>query len=41
MSLIKEHQRIVLTTDLPAEKLTVGDVGTVGLADRRTALMST
>ena len=29
MSQIKEHQRIVLTTDLPAEKLTVGDVGTV------------
>jgi hypothetical protein len=29
MSEIKEHQRIVLTTDLPAERLTVGDVGTV------------
>jgi len=26
---IKEHQRVVLTTDLPAEKLTAGDVGTV------------
>jgi hypothetical protein len=29
MSPIKEHQRVVLTTDLPAEKLTTGDVGTV------------
>jgi hypothetical protein len=29
MSQIKEHQRVVLTTDLPAEKLTTGDVGTV------------
>jgi hypothetical protein len=29
MSQIKEHQRIVLTTDLPAAKLAVGDVGTV------------
>jgi hypothetical protein len=29
MSQVKEHQRVVLTADLPAEKLTVGDVGTV------------
>jgi uncharacterized protein DUF4926 len=29
MNEIKEHQYVVLTTDLPAEKLTVGDVGTV------------
>jgi hypothetical protein len=29
MNQIKEHQRVVLTTDLPAEKLTAGDVGTV------------
>jgi hypothetical protein len=29
VSQIKEHQRVVLTTDLPAEKLTAGDVGTV------------
>ena len=29
MSHIKEHERIVLTTDLPAEKLAVGDIGTV------------
>jgi hypothetical protein len=29
MNQIKEHQRVVLTSDLPAEKLTVGDVGTV------------
>lgn len=26
---IKEHDRVVLTVDLPDEKLTVGDVGTV------------
>lgn len=26
---MKEHDRVVLTVDLPAEKLTVGDVGTV------------
>jgi hypothetical protein len=29
MSQIREHQRVVLTTDLPAERLTEGDVGTV------------
>ncbi|MSQ72640.1 MAG: DUF4926 domain-containing protein [Betaproteobacteria bacterium] len=29
MSAIREHDRVVLTTDLPAEKLAVGDVGTV------------
>jgi hypothetical protein len=29
VSQIKEHQHIVLTTDLPAERLTAGDVGTV------------
>ncbi len=29
MSVIKEHDRVVLTADLPAEKLTAGDVGTV------------
>ena len=27
--MIKEHDRVVLTTDLPAEKLEAGDVGTV------------
>ncbi len=27
--MIKEHDRIVLTTDLPKEGLKVGDVGTV------------
>ena len=27
--MIKEHDRIVLTTDLPAEGLKAGDVGTV------------
>ena len=27
--MIKEHQRIVLTVDVPAERLTAGDVGTV------------
>jgi len=26
---IKEHDRVVLTAELPAEKLTAGDVGTV------------
>jgi hypothetical protein len=29
MNEITEHQRVVLTTDLPAEKLTIGDVGAV------------
>lgn len=29
MNDIKEHDRIVLTADIPAEKLTAGDVGTV------------
>lgn len=29
MSAIKEHDRVVLTTDLTREKLAVGDVGTV------------
>jgi hypothetical protein len=29
MSQFKEHQRVVLTTDLPSERLTAGDVGTV------------
>lgn len=29
MSMIMEHDRVVLTTDLPAEKLTAGDVGTI------------
>jgi len=29
MSAIKEHDRVVLTTDLTAEKLAAGDVGTV------------
>ncbi len=29
MSQVKEHQRVVLTANLPAERLTVGDVGTV------------
>ena len=27
--MIKEHDRVVLTAELPAEKLTAGDVGTV------------
>ena len=27
--MIKEHDRVVLKTDLPAEKLEAGDVGTV------------
>ena len=29
MIMIKKHDRIVLTTDVPSEKLTAGDVGTV------------
>ena len=29
MSAFKEHDRVVLTTDLPGEKLAVGDVGTI------------
>jgi len=29
MATIKEHDRVVLTADLPGEKLTAGDVGTV------------
>ncbi len=29
MNEIKEHQYVVLTTDLPAEKLIIGDAGTV------------
>jgi hypothetical protein len=29
MDAINEHDRVVLTTDLPAEKLAAGDVGTV------------
>lgn len=29
MSAIKEHDRVVLTTDLSGEKLAAGDVGTV------------
>jgi hypothetical protein len=29
MSMIKEHDRVVLTTDLIDEKLAAGDVGTV------------
>ena len=28
-AMIKEHERVVLKTDLPAEKLEAGDVGTV------------
>ena len=27
--MIKEHERVVLTRDLPAERLQAGDVGTV------------
>jgi hypothetical protein len=30
MESINEHDRVVLRTDLPREKLTAGDVGTVG-----------
>lgn len=29
MTMLKEHDRVVLTADLPGEKLTVGDVGTI------------
>jgi hypothetical protein len=29
MTTMREHDRVVLTVDLPAEKLTAGDVGTV------------
>lgn len=29
MKAINEHDRVVLTVDLPGEKLTAGDVGTV------------
>lgn len=29
MNEIKEHDRVVLTTDVPSERLTAGDVGTV------------
>lgn len=29
MESIREHDRVVLSTDLPAEKLATGDVGTV------------
>lgn len=29
MKAINEHDRVVLTIDLPSEKLTAGDVGTV------------
>lgn len=29
MSAIKEHDRVVLTADIPKESLTAGDVGTV------------
>ena len=29
MNLIKEHDRVVLTSDLPDQKLAHGDVGTV------------
>lgn len=29
MSMLKEHDRVVLKTDLPAEKLAAGDVGTI------------
>ncbi|OGA07200.1 MAG: DUF4926 domain-containing protein [Betaproteobacteria bacterium RIFCSPHIGHO2_12_FULL_69_13] len=29
MGAIVEHKRVVLTADLPGEKLTTGDVGTV------------
>ena len=34
---IKEHDCVVLTTDLPAEKLEAGDIGTVVLVHRRAA----
>lgn len=29
MTVIREHDRVVLTVDLPADKLATGDVGTV------------
>ena len=29
MSLVKEHEMVVLTADLPGERLAIGDVGTV------------
>ena len=29
MAMIKEHERVVLTIDVPDEKLTAGDVGVV------------
>jgi hypothetical protein len=29
MTAIREHERVVLTTDMPEEKLTTGDVGVV------------
>lgn len=29
MPTLKEHDRVVLTTDLPSEKLAAGDVGTI------------
>ncbi len=29
MNHVREHQRVVLANDLPADKLTAGDVGTV------------
>lgn len=29
MSALQEHERVVLMTDLPGEKLAAGDVGTV------------
>lgn len=29
MSTLREHDRVVLTTDLPEQKLTAGDVGTI------------
>ena len=29
MNVIKEHERVVLTADIPKEGLTAGDVGTV------------
>jgi hypothetical protein len=32
--MIKEHQRIVLNVDVPAEGLAAGDVGTVVHVDR-------
>jgi hypothetical protein len=29
MTTMREHDRVVLTTDVPDEKLTAGDVGTI------------